>query len=194
MTLTLRSCNFAVTFLETPINIYLMPTRQGHGRTLVLISARVQTTLPLWSLPSPWKVMAKPLRNSMATPACPLISGVQETSIPDPHSCLYLASSDCLNLVSVKIVISVHWPIELNILLLFETILLDWPPIPPQFLVLILICDSNESLPFTPGLLWRVAGFFPPELERMLYWWIDGYCLKEWDYIRYYKKKHRIHL
>ena len=89
--------------------------------------------------------------------ACPLISGVQETSMPDPHSCLYLASSDCLNLVSVKIVISVHWPIELNILLLFKTMLFDWPPIPPQFLVLILICDSNESLPFTPGLLWRVA-------------------------------------
>ena len=46
--------------------------------------------------------------------------------------------------------ISVPLRSELNMLLLFDKLALLWLPIPPQFLVLNLICDIGFS--FTPGL------------------------------------------
>ena len=127
-------------------------------RTLVLISTRAQTTRPFLSLPpSPMKLMARPLRNNIATPACALTCGVQEARKPDPHSPLEVDNSDCLNFVSVRNVISVPLRSELNIALLLATLSLLWLPIPPQFLVLNLICDI--CLSFTPGLHGGGAGF-----------------------------------
>ena len=121
----------------------------------VLISTRDHTTLPFLSLPSPKVVTASPFRKSIATPACALTSGVQDASMPEPHSLWYVSSSLFLNLVSVNIVISEVCLIELNNARLLATTDFVLLLIPPQFLVLNLIVDR---LLFTPFHGRRTAG------------------------------------
>ena len=106
-----------------------------------LMSTRAHTTLPFLSLPSTSMSIARPFRKSIATPACALGSGVQDINMPEFHSCLYMSTSHDLNLVSVKITMSLLCLMELNTPLLFARPALFWPLIPPQLKVLNLIAE-----------------------------------------------------